>query len=98
MLEITDPQERRRIGVKRVEAGGKQFEVFTIQGVEYVRGSPVHARVLTSAGWVELRRRDSVAAANALCSIHKSYRAVRKPRTSCPQCQAAYAQRHEEAE
>lgn len=102
MLILKSPDETRgRLDVKRVELpGGRSLEVSTLDGVEYVRGSPPDLQiVMTRIGGmvVDLRRRDNVASANALCSIHRLYRAKRRPRTSCAQCHAAYDRLHEEA-
>ena len=72
--------------------GGGQVEVLTIGDVEYVRGSPPDVVVEFRSGLapLELKLRSTVARANALCSIHKGYRAIRKPRTNCEQCWEAY--------
>lgn len=72
--------------------GGNRLEVFTYEGIDYVRGEPadIAVRVPKAGVTVLLRRRDTIVSANALCSIHKTYRAIRKPRTNCGQCWDAY--------
>lgn len=74
--------------------GGEQREVFSLDGVEYVKGEPADLAISVKYGLpLLLRRRDAVKAANALCSVHKGYRAMRKPRKSCEQCWRAYEAR-----
>jgi hypothetical protein len=75
--------------------GGKPLEIFTKDGIEYIKARPADVIAITTSGMeVALKRRDSVTGANALCSIHKTYRAIRKPRRSCEQCWNAYNERH----
>jgi len=97
MIELKSPQDTKGSSSRWVDVAGKQIEVFTLNGVEYVRGEPADVVVIVTQlddYRIPLRRRDSVARANALCSIHKSYRAIRKPRTNCAQCWRAYEERH----
>lgn len=65
-------------------------EVFTIGGVEYVKGSPASATAVTPSGEVSLRLFRVVP--KALCIRHKKYMGKRKPRTNCQMCWEAYEQ------
>lgn len=91
-------QTRGQVAVRTAYLpGGASLTVFTYQGVEYVKGVPADIEVIMTRfdnEVLSLKRRDSVPRANALCSIHKAYRAIRKPRTSCEQCWEAYNARH----
>ena len=64
-------------------------EVFTIGGVEYVKGSPADVIAVTSRG-LEIELRIAGKAQAVLCIRHKKYMAKRKPRTNCTMCQEAY--------
>lgn len=69
------------------------MEVFTIDGVDYVRGGTDRIEQ-TSTGPVGLRLFSSVVTKVVLCPRHKGYRAIRKPRTNCKMCWEAYEQRN----
>lgn len=76
--------------------GGAWLEIFTLDGQEYVKGEPADIVAVTKSGKrVAMRLREKVTSANALCSLHKKYRAMRKPRTNCEQCWEAYEQKNE---
>jgi hypothetical protein len=73
---------------------GRQYEIFTdtVTGKEYVKGTPADAiAVVAKTGReVPMRGTDRASGVNAVCSIHRTYRAIRKPRSSCAQCWGAY--------
>jgi len=97
MIELKSPQDTNGSTSRWVTVAGKQIEVFTLGGVEYVIGEPADVVVIVTQFGnrrIPLRRRDAVVSANALCSVHKAYRAIRKPRTNCAQCWRAYEERH----
>lgn len=71
--------------------GASRVEVFTIDGVDYVIGSPADYVHQTSIGPVNLRRLDTLPSPKTvLCFRHKAYQAKRKPRSNCPDCWTAY--------
>jgi len=91
MLSITAPNS----GLKaqfRTMPNGEQIEVYTYEGIEYVEGTPADLELSIPKYGItrSFKRRDKVTRANAVCSLHKGYRALRKPRTSCEQCWNAY--------
>jgi len=100
LLQLESPRDTAKITARWIDLpGDAQLEVFEVEGVEYVRGVPADIVVTFtrfSLPSLSLKRRDSVSRANALCSIHKSYRAIRRPRTNCEQCWAAYNSAHQE--
>lgn len=65
-----------------------RLEVFTIDGVEYIKGSPADVIAVAPSGEVSLRLFKVVP--EPLCPRHKGYQAKRKPRTNCEQCWESY--------
>ena len=66
-----------------------RLEVFTINGVEYIKGSPADVIAVTPSG-VEIELQQFTITRPVLCPRHKSYRAIRKPRTNCKTCWEGY--------
>ena len=82
MQRLTSP-----VGATSHRSGG--VEIFNINGVSYVKGSPPDLVVVLRDGSnVNLRVWNGHKV--VLCSRHKKYMAKRKPRTNCKECWEAY--------
>jgi hypothetical protein len=82
MLKLNSP-----VGATSHWSGG--VEVFNINGVSYVKGSPPDLSVKLKSG-VEVLLKEYKGPKVVLCSRHKNYKAIRKPRTNCEECWEAY--------
>ena len=85
MLRLNSP-----VGATSRWSGG--IEVFSINGVSYVKGSPPDLVVRLKSG-VEVLLKRYGGPVIVLCNRHKNYKAIRKPRTNCEECQRAYEQK-----
>lgn len=98
VIELESPRETKTTVTSRwTDVAGQQLEVFSYGGIEYVKGEPA-AIVITltklRGAKLGLVPRESKPSASALCTLHKTYRAIRKPRTNCEQCWGEYNARH----
>lgn len=96
-MERIASKEAGPIGIRWVQTPGgeRSYEVFTIGGVDYTRGSPPDVVVTFADGLAELKLKKWVDKPKPLCHKHKGYKAQRKPRSNCKECNKAYEVSHE---
>ena len=88
--ELISPKQTSGI-TSRWVAG---IEVFSLNGKEYVRGEGDLVIIFPAFNGAKMSLVERSKKAEALCPRHKSYRAIRKPRTNCEECWEAYGEKH----